>query len=293
MEASLLVSAKNTLGEGPMWDEDRKSIWWADIEGKKIFEYQLRESILKEWQLQKRVSFINKIEASRNLLIALEDGIATFNVNDGSITYLQHLEKELTTNRTNDGACDCNGNIWLGTMDTNCKAGCGSLYYFDDKLQPSKKIRSTDISNGMAWSMDNKTFYHIDSTKYGVDTYLFDETKAHIEFIKSAIHIEQRMGMADGMCMDKDGMLWIAHWGGFAVYQWNPFTGKNLQKIYVPVPNVTSCCFGGDEMDILFITTASTSLTSEEIERYPESGSVFTARPGVQGVGKNRFRLKL
>ena len=92
------------------------------------------------------------------------------------------------------------------------------------------------------------------------------------------------MGTPDGMAIDEEGMLWIAHWGGFGVYRWNPFTGEHLDTIEVPVPNVTSCAFAGENLDQLIITTAQENLTEEQMKKYPQSGDVFLAKPGVKGV---------
>jgi sugar lactone lactonase YvrE len=100
------------------------------------------------------------------------------------------------------------------------------------------------------------------------------------------------VGTPDGMCIDEEGMLWIAQWNGFGVYRWNPINGKLLDKIEVPVPQVSSCAFGGENYDQLFITTAQENFSQELLEKYPDSGSVFLAKPGVRGVRKNLFGAK-
>jgi sugar lactone lactonase YvrE len=105
------------------------------------------------------------------------------------------------------------------------------------------------------------------------------------------VNIPPETGSPDGMCIDEEGMLWIAQWNGFGVYRWNPITGKLLDKIEVPVPQVSSCAFGGNDFDELFITTAREHFTEEQKAQYPESGSVYIAKPGVRGVRKNIFRV--
>lgn len=94
--------------------------------------------------------------------------------------------------------------------------------------------------------------------------------------------------MPDGMTIDEEGMLWVAHWGGFGVYRWNPLNGEWIGTIKLPVPHITSCAFAGERLDRLVITTARQDLSEEELEKYPASGDVFVASPGVKGVEANR-----
>lgn len=98
------------------------------------------------------------------------------------------------------------------------------------------------------------------------------------------IKVDEYLGFPDGMTIDSGGMLWIALWGGGAVGCWNPETGDLLELIKLPVPNVTSCAFGGTNLNQLFITTAKEGLSKEELEMYPNSGDVFMAEMDIQGV---------
>lgn len=93
------------------------------------------------------------------------------------------------------------------------------------------------------------------------------------------------------MAIDEEGMLWIAHWGGFGVYKWNPLNGELMDIIKLPVPNVSSCAFAGENLDRLIITTARQDLSIEELEKYPGSGDVFMANPNVKGKATNKCRF--
>ena len=110
------------------------------------------------------------------------------------------------------------------------------------------------------------------------------EESGEIVLDKAVIHIPEEMGSPDGMAVDAEGMLWIAHYGGFGVYRWNPESGKLLDKIDVPVPNVTSCAFAGEEMDWLIITTARENLSDEDLRKYPGSGGIFYIKTEVKGI---------
>jgi sugar lactone lactonase YvrE len=96
------------------------------------------------------------------------------------------------------------------------------------------------------------------------------------------------MGGPDGMTIDAEGKLWVAHWGGSMIGRWDPETGELIARIEVPAPNVTSCAFGGPDLNILYITTAGGD-DPKMLEKYPLAGSVFRAYPGVKGVKADFF----
>jgi sugar lactone lactonase YvrE len=217
-------------------------------------------------------------------LLALQGGLARFDLNNNKLTWLLDIEKEYQEHRCNDGCCDPRGRLWVGTLHMQFKKGAGSLYCINEHLEMSKKLDNLTISNGMAWSPDGTRMYFIDSPTQTVQQFISHEEKATISFEKIAIHIPKDMGAPDGMAIDEEGMLWIAHYGGFGVYRWDPVTGKQVDSIKLPVPNVTSCAFVGEDLDHLLITTASQELSEEECIKFPQSGHVFIARLPVRGV---------
>src|SRR5678815_196750 len=92
-------------------------------------------------------------------------------------------------------------------------------------------------------------------------------------------------GYPDGMTIDTEGMLWIALWDGWRVSRYNPFTGEQLHEIILPVARVTSCIFGGDAMDDLFITSAREGLSEEDLNKQPLAGCLFVIKKcGFKGM---------
>lgn len=276
------------LGEGAFWHEARQSFFWVDIDGKALFEFVLKNKQVNTWRFPHRPSFLS-LDTHGQFVIALQGGIARYDLQTESTQWLLPVEKEFPDQRTNDGAIDCEGRLWIGTMNVQFTKGAGSLYCVDQEMSLSKKIEGLTIPNGLVWSLDNSRMYHIDSPTRKVQSYLFDRQTGNITFEKTAITLPSESGTPDGMCIDEEGMLWIAHWNGFGVYRWNPENGKLLSKIDVPVPQVSSCAFGGEHFDELFITTARENFTAEMLAKYPDSGSVYIAHPGVRGVRKNLF----
>jgi sugar lactone lactonase YvrE len=271
------------LGEGPMWHSVRKSCFWVDIENQEFFEFNWLDQKITCRQLNHKPSLIIQ-DNDNQLLLGLKGGIAKYNLDTDRLNWLIDIEKEYTDHRCNDGACDSKGRLWIGTMQTDFKEGAGSFYCVDEKLILTRKIKNVTISNGIAWSPDNTRLYFIDSPTQSVQAFRFDENSGDIDFEKVVIDIPKRLGTPDGMSMDEEGMLWIAHWGGFAVFRWNPADGKLIGSIKLPVPNVSSCAFVGGDRDYLLITTARQKLTDHELVLYPESGNVFIAEPGVRGI---------
>ena len=282
MKATLLYPSQCYLGEGPLWHAERKSCFWVDIENGVLYEYNWLDTSIQTWRFNYKVTMVLQGK-NDDLLISLDTSIARFDPVSGRLTWLFDIEKE-NDNRCNDARCDSVGRLWAGTMHKKHLTGKGSLYCCNEHKQVDKKVANSTISNGLAWSLDNTRLYFIDSPTQVVQSYIYHELSAAISFEKNAIEIPVSMGTPDGMAIDEEGMLWIAHWGGFGVYRWDPFTGKHLDTIEVPVPNVSSCAFAGEDLDNLIITTARENLTGEQLKKYPNSGDVFIAKPGVKGV---------
>jgi sugar lactone lactonase YvrE len=287
MEATVLCKSECILGEGPLWLPGTQKLMWVDIERSRLYEHDWRQRTARHWQLDKRVTLVLPLQQSGQLLIGMQGGAAIFDPANGQYQWLADIEKEMPTHRCNDGAFDAQGRLWAGSMCTSLQPGQGSLYMLGKDLSLHKKISRLAIPNGIVWSRDNTRMYFIDSNQRCVQCYRFDAETGDITFEKVAVDIPPLMGSPDGMTMDEEGMLWIAHYGGYGVYRWNPLTGELLEKVSLPVPNVTSCVFGGPDLDVLFITTARQELGEDALRQYPDSGNVFYVQTKVKGLPTN------
>jgi len=272
-----------------MWHAERKSFFWVDIDGKAFHEYKLESSKVQTWQLFHRISLIVENKDGK-LILGMENEIASFDLQTEMMESLVDLEKDIPSNRSNDGACDAAGRLWIGTMASDFARHKGSLYCIDKNLSVIKKLENLSIPNGLVWSLDNKRMYFIDTPTQCVRSFLFDVESGDIQFEKVVIEIDKQNGSPDGMTIDEEGMLWIAHWNGFGVYRWDPLKGKLLDKITLPVPQVSSCVFGGEGLNYLFITTARENMSGAELQKYPDSGNVFIVETKVKGVPAFKFR---
>lgn len=289
MEASLLYQSRFILAESPFWHNKRNSFFWVDIENKKLLEYSCDTRQIANIEFPFRIGFVVEDDQD-NLIVGLQGGLAAYNLSTGSFTWLKDVEKESPENRCNDGKCDIHGKLWFGTMDRNCSQGAGSFYLLEQDLTLHKKLDNLTIPNGLTWSLDNKLLYHIDSAEKSIKSYWYNKHSGALMYRKTVVSIPDGMGLPDGMAIDEKGMLWVAHYGGAGVYHWNPENGKLIDKIDLPVPNVTSCAFGGEQLDKLVITTASQGMSEEALKEFPLSGSIFMATAGVKGVAANIFK---
>lgn len=285
-----LTVSNSVLGEGPTWDEDLQCLWWVDIEQGEVHKYTLSDGKQKTISVGRLCSAIVPCTSGK-LLLALKDGLAYMDKNTGCINHLIQIETDLPDNRLNDGKCDPEGRFWVGSMDyKKGLPGAGSLYTLETDLSVSSKIPGVSCSNGLAWNFDHTLMYYIDSPTREVVSYQYEKATGRIYNKTTVVRIPVSLGMPDGMTIDRDGMLWVALWGGFGVARYDPASGKCIAKITLPVANVTSCTFGGHNLDHLYITTARAGLRDDELKSQPLAGCVFVCEnTGTAGFSAVRF----
>jgi sugar lactone lactonase YvrE len=184
--------------------------------------------------------------------------------------------------RFNDGKCDPAGRFWAGTMAYDDEPAVGALFRLDPDLSVSKQLSDVTISNGLAWSGDQRTMYYIDTPTRRVDRFAFDPESGSISDRQTVVEIPETSGYPDGMTIDAEEGLWIAMWDGGRIER---YIGGRLERIVeMPVSRPTSIAFGGSDYDEMFVTSASTGLTDEERAKQPLAGALFRIRPGVVGV---------
>ncbi|GAA3980291.1 SMP-30/gluconolactonase/LRE family protein [Mucilaginibacter dorajii] len=272
------------LGEGPVWDNKTGTLYWVDILIGHIHQFKPATGEFKTTELNQMVSAV-ALCTNGDTLAALQSGLSIIPQHADRLAYINHPEKHLPQNRFNDGKCDPAGRFWIGTMAIDETAGAGSLYTLDTDGGLSLKIQGTTISNGMAWSADHQTFYYIDTPTLQIVAYDFNKGDGSISNKRTVITIDEKDGYPDGMTIDSEGMLWIAHWGGWQVSRRDPSTGKTLFALPMPVANITSCTFGGDDLGDLYITTAQKGLPADELGQQPGAGHLYVWKnSGYKGM---------
>lgn len=274
MQAELLHDAKAKLGEGPIWHPEDQALYWVDIDGCTVHRHTAdsNESI----SVPERVGTVVP-RHNGQLVVALQNSISALDFRSGDLSLICPFEADLPENRANDGKCDPQGRLWVGSMQLKCKPDAAAFYRVGADGVIEKQFDGVTISNGLAWTGDERTFYYIDSPTGQVDAFDFDPGAGAISNRRTAFAIPEGAGTPDGMAIDANGNLWIAMFFGSAVLCFDPQSGEILDKVELPVPFVTACAFGGKDLDTLYITTA----TSDDA---PISGGLFLAKPGVHGV---------
>jgi len=281
--AELEYKIDAALGEGALWNYKTQELYWVDIEKQILNIYNPKSKTNKSINMPSRIGTVVPVD-SNVLLSALEDGVYETNIKTGVSELFVDMNKELLGRRLNDGKCDPNGRFWVGSMHMEQEKGKAQLFMIDANKQLQVKIDAVTISNGIVWTSDKTKMYYIDTPTSEIKSYDYDNTTGVISNEKMVVEIPESLGFPDGMTIDSQGMLWVGMWNGYGVIQFNPNTGKVMQRIKVPAQNVTSCAFGGENLDILYITTAQEGMTKKALSKYPLSGSIFKVKSGSKGV---------
>lgn len=280
--AECVLDAKATLGEGPSWLEATQTLLWVDIERSRICFFEPSVGTNRVLQLDNHVG-VAVPTVSGDLVAATFGGFVRVDAESGNDTAICDPESDLPRNRFNDGKCDPAGRLWAGSISYDRTPGAASLYCLETNGQVERRVAGVSTSNGLAWSADERTMYYIDTPTRRVDRFDFEVQSGAISNRSTIIRVPEDIGKPDGMTIDQEGMLWVCLWGGAAVTRWNPQTGEMIGRIPLPAERITSCCFGGPNYSDLYITSARTGLTDEELEQQPLAGGVFRASVGVCG----------
>jgi sugar lactone lactonase YvrE len=158
----------------------------VDIEKGELYEFQVLLKKTTKRKFNQRLSLVVEGQGEY-LILALDRKLARYDLETEKLTWLIEVEEDQPLNRFNDGACDADGRLWIGTMSTKFTPESGALYKITSALSPEKVLGRISISNGMAWTSDNETFYYIDSPSQEIRAYQFDLETGEINFDRTVI----------------------------------------------------------------------------------------------------------
>lgn len=275
-----VTDIKGKLLEGCIWDEQRERLYFVDIEYRKIYMLEKGTENLQSMEVPEFVGCI-VLQRDGSLIAALTKGLCYIDFDERVCRRVMNgILKEGI--RFNDGKCDEQGRLWVGSMavlQDEYAERAGSLYCIE-KERVQGVYPGYSIPNGIDFDGKMEYLYHIDTAKKQIERYQMGEDGT-LKNRKTVADLRREPGDPDGMCMDAEGNLWAAMWGGSQVVCIEPGSGKILDRIQVPEKYPSCCVFGGKEMDQLFITTARDEMGN--------GGEVYVHEMNVKGRSANRY----
>lgn len=282
------IPVHNELGEGVIWDAETQSVWWTDIQQSKLFRLQWADQQLDSWSTPERLACFALVEGKNYLVAGFASGFAYYEPTSGKVEWLQKIEIDSHNTRLNDGRADRQGNFWAGTMREQEGDTLGALYCLDKQLKCNKKFGNLEITNSLCWSPDSDKLYHADTPTRRIDCYDYDTSNQQLS--NKTTFAETPDGyFPDGSTIDADGYLWNAQWGGSQVARYAP-NGELVQAIETPISQPSCVAFGGPDMNLLFVTSATQDMTSNSLANEPDAGNLFIYQTGTTGIADPRFQ---
>ncbi len=277
------------LGEGTVWSERHQALYWVDILGCQLHCYHPATQTRDSWAFEENISAVAERADAPDLLVALRHGFTFFNTETGTLQRLHQPEPERAGNRFNDGKCDAQGRFWGGTMDFDCKAPTGALYRYSADGQCARMADGYAVTNGPTWSLDGRTLYFNDTVRAQVHAFDFDPSIGAISNRRVWLELAPGDGFPDGMTTDAAGRLWLAHWGAACVTCHDPVTAVELARVSLPTRHITNCAFGGPDLQTLFISSACSGLSAEQLAFEPLAGALFCVEVDSPGLAAFAF----
>ena len=285
--AERLFDVMNGLGEGPLWHPIEHQLYWTDILTGTLYRASPEKDSYEKMFFDLQIGAF-AFRKQGGFILATDRGFFDLNLDTREINLLWITPIKYKGERLNDGKVDPAGRFWAGSMDPQNKRG--ALFRLDP--DDSKHIMLTEIgiSNGLDWSPDRKTMYYTDSLQYTIYQFDYELETGAITNQRSFVELpkNEKEIVPDGLCVDKEGNIWSAQWNGWQVVKYDP-DGIPIAVVKVPAQRVTSCCFGSENLDTLFITTSRADLSEEELLDQPHAGDVFFCKVDGQGQTTNLF----
>lgn len=271
-------------GEGPFWDASTSRILFMDVLVGDIIAVDSTGGLTR-YEVPSPVATVVRRRRAGGFVIATGDGLITA---DDELATFQQIVRiiDAPTIRTNDGGCDPLGGFVIGTMSYDEQRGAGTVYRVAPDHQVVELLSPVSISNGVQWSTDGTRVYYIDTPTRRVDAFDVDPETGSWTGRRTQIDVSDSPGYPDGLAIDEENGLWVAMWGGGAINHYDA-TGRLVERIALPgITQASSCAFGGDERNMLYITTSRQGLPDDQ---EPSAGALFVVHTDSRGAIATEF----
>jgi sugar lactone lactonase YvrE len=287
--AEVVVKESCILGESPIWSVAEQVLYWVDVLNPSIHRFDPATGAHDRWLVETEIGSIGLASGNR-LVAGLRMGFALYDLGSSKLEFIDDPEGHgrQNTNRLNDGKVDRAGRFWCGSMQDPGREPVGTLYRMDTDRSVHAMADGIRVPNALCWSPDDRTMYFADTYAECIWAYNYDLATGAIENRRVFAEAGEGPGRQDGATVDSEGFVWNAQIFAGCVVRYDPH-GRIEREIVVPTPQVTSCAFGGPDLDILYITTASMRMSRDELAADPLAGSLFAVDTGVRGLPEPRF----
>ena len=269
------------LGEGPIWVERERALYFVDIKKHLIHRFDPADGGRTSWQAPEQVGFIFPAERG-GFVAGLQSGLHHFDERTGNFELIAEIEPHIPTNRLNDAVVDPQGRLWFGTMDNGETEKSGAFYCFDKGEVRHTGVRGIAITNGPAISPDGRILYFIDTRERTIEAADIQEDGT-LAKRRDFARFDPHDGNPDGPTIDSEGCVWVSMYDGWAALRYSP-AGELIDRVRFPVSNITKIAFGGDDLRTAYATTARQLLSADEIAKQPEIGALFEFRVDAPGI---------
>ena len=274
------------IAEAPVWDSVTSTWLCVDITAGLVHRLSSDFGDLRTFEVGQPVSAALPTACGRLLLVSLHGLLLCEADGTGQVPFGDRLETESEL-LLNDAKVDSRGRLWTGSRDRE-RAHRARLFRIDADGRATVMLEGINVSNGLGWSPDDRSFYYIDSLDHAVRVFEFDAEVGTIADGRVFCEFDPDAGLPDGLSVDEHGGVWIAGFGSGAITRHDP-SGLQVAEHRIGTPNVTSLAFGGPQGTDVLITTATYTMTEEELAHNPTAGDLFGGTWGVRGVATHAF----
>jgi sugar lactone lactonase YvrE len=270
--------------EGIVWDSRRHALLWVDVFKGDVLSFDLVSNKLETASVGRTLGSVAP-RVKGGLVCGVREGFGLLSP-EGGFELIDDRLESTTHLQMNDGGVDAMGRFWAGSMtfEFETKPGGGALYRVDPDHTVTEVLNGISISNGIGWSPDSTRMYYVDSATLRVDDYAFDLDSGTVGERRTLAEFE---ALPDGLAVDVDGCIWVALFQGSRVVRITP-QGDIDREVRLPATQVTTCTFGDENLDRLFIAVSPHGLEEDDPDAQA-AGNIFSFEPGVQGLPTHEF----
>jgi D-xylonolactonase len=274
---------RDQLGEGLLWSARENAVYWVDILWQALHRLSLDDEGVTSWPMPEKIGWVVERRDRPGFIAGLQSGFCELTLNPVVCGRRVNPEPHYPHNRMNDATVDHRGRIWAGTMDCDAHLETGSLYCLEPDFKVTRRDTGYIVTNGPAFTPTHDFVYHNDTPR-GI-VYRFAVTpEGELHDKREFLKFPPEWGFPDGMTVDAEGCLWIAHWGGSRVSRFDP-DGDLERLIRLPASQITNCVFAGSDLDRLFVTSAAVGRETQS-----SAGALFEVDAGgVKGLAPHYF----